>query len=480
MLSMSKLTRSVVLIFPAILSAQKIAILQHPLPSSHGQAMSVALGSDGAVWYANQTSQIGRITTAGAITAFSVTGDPVAIIAGPDGALWFAESIANQIGRITTTGAVTYFPVSGNPAGITAGPDGALWFTELEGSAIGRITTAGAVTVYPVPNIGENAITTGPDGALWFTEATFSVPPYGNQIGRITTSGVVTQFSIPTPQAGLGGIVTGPDGALWFCESFANKIGRITTSGAVSEFSAATPEQITANLDGNLWFTQAKALGSITTAGTVTEYPVSSGQPGQGITALPNGALWFADLSRVNQVIIETATLSAGSTSTRPGTMLPVNGSGFASGEIVDFFLNSTGSGFSGSSTSGTDGLIAAMVEVPPLPYGAGWSVIAVGETSRKIAVAPFSVTARVDIAPGTYSPGSSASATAFGFTQGETVQLFFGSPRAFLGEATTDAYGSITPVMFTIPAGAQPGENVIIGQEMTFRVIARGYLEVQ
>ena len=44
---------------------------------------------------------------------------------------------ADAIGRITTGGAITLFSVSqdSGPAGITSGPDGNLWFTETRGTA---------------------------------------------------------------------------------------------------------------------------------------------------------------------------------------------------------------------------------------------------------------------------------------------------------------------------------------------------------
>ena len=49
---------------------------------------------------------------------------------------------SNKIGRVTTSGGVTEYSVptvSAEPEGITSGPDGALWFTEFGGGKIGRI-----------------------------------------------------------------------------------------------------------------------------------------------------------------------------------------------------------------------------------------------------------------------------------------------------------------------------------------------------
>src|SRR5262245_38182118 len=63
----------------------------------------------------------------------SANSRPTSITTGPDGNLWFTEGIGNQIGRITSAGAVTEFaiPTAGSqPLSITAGPDGNVWFTE--------------------------------------------------------------------------------------------------------------------------------------------------------------------------------------------------------------------------------------------------------------------------------------------------------------------------------------------------------------
>lgn len=65
------------------------------------------------------------------------------ITAGSDGALWFTDPGTSQIGRITTTGAITEFTLpipDSHPYAITTGPDGALWCTEQEAGKIGRIT----------------------------------------------------------------------------------------------------------------------------------------------------------------------------------------------------------------------------------------------------------------------------------------------------------------------------------------------------
>ncbi len=257
------------------------------------------------------------------ITEFNIPGGsqgsaPVSIAAGSDGALWFTESTADQIGRITTAGAITEFTdppqpeapgvlFIANPFGITAGPDGALWFSEYSGGRVGRITTGGAVKTFVVQAYSGDRrmprITTGPDGALWFVENNSST---GSRVGRITTDGAITQFAAATgnpANSELGDIVTGPDGALWFTEPAESTIGRITTAGAVTEYYTSNntqPYGITVGPDGALWFSEqgyGHGIGRITTGGVVTEFikGVTPGSVPSGIITGPDGALWFAE-----------------------------------------------------------------------------------------------------------------------------------------------------------------------------------------
>jgi len=290
-------------------------ITEFPIPTNNSGPGGIAAGSDGALWFTEQT-KIGRITTAGVVTEFPLPPDPslpvgvqlepTGIAAGPDGALWFTLQGANKLGRITTGGTITEFPVptaSSRPTVITAGPDGALWFAESAHQTIGRITTNGVITefaagAFPI------GIAQGPDGALWFTGPSALHPSSG--IGRMTTSGTVTSFIGANAVRGSTGlfpseITTGPDGALWFLNGD-NLIGRISIQGTITSFSlpgnvAATG--ITAGPDGALWFGQTGGVGRITTSGIPTLFTVNVNHNLEvGISALvpgPDGAIWFTD-----------------------------------------------------------------------------------------------------------------------------------------------------------------------------------------
>src|SRR6185295_9434228 len=75
-------------------------------------------------------------------------------------------------------------------------------------------------------------------------------------------------------------------------------VGRITTDGALSSFQVPNSfniDGITAGPDGALWFTDASLnyIGRITTAGAVTEFPVPAVPT--AIATGPDGALWYTD-----------------------------------------------------------------------------------------------------------------------------------------------------------------------------------------
>lgn len=226
------------------------------------------------------------------ITYFSAP-EPTAITNGPDGRLWFAmglSSFIQGIGCITPSGSVCGAIAPHGSLEVAAGPDGNIWFIGRE-SYIGRVTPAGAVTEFHLGFLaGPNQLTAGPDGNIWITDG------IRNLILRMTPSGQVTEFTVPTPRAGVRGITSGPDSNVWFTEALTGKIGRITTAGVVTEFTLAPvsgPEFIAPGPDGNLWFTNGPRIGRITPQGAVTEYLVDPEASLKDLVAGPDGRIWF-------------------------------------------------------------------------------------------------------------------------------------------------------------------------------------------
>src|SRR6476469_4297796 len=81
-------------------------------------------------------------------------------------------------------------------------------------------------------------------------------------------------------------------------------------AGVVRRFrtpdSGAGPVGITAGPDGALWFTEsfANRIGRITTNGVISEFPLPvAGSAPVAITRGPDGALWFTETSTTRSAI---------------------------------------------------------------------------------------------------------------------------------------------------------------------------------
>lgn len=295
MKSVQFLTQTVVSILISAFLATMVQAAVFGIAPEYSGINSIIPGPDGAMWFTEpNVQQVGRITTNGTITEFSVPGVGEAITFGPDGNLWATGTDA--ISRITPSGKVTQFPVKqfAYIKGIAAGPDGNLWFTMWADDMIGRINLQGDISQFPVPKPATEfvAITPGPDGNLWFTSENTQL------LGRITPQGTITEF--PTSYGTLY-IVSGPDGNLWI--SGYTSIGRFSPNdGTLTEFRPRTlnclPGALTVGPDGNIWFVEPRcdAYGKITPQGVITEYPFPL--TNSYVTSLafgPDGQLWFTD-----------------------------------------------------------------------------------------------------------------------------------------------------------------------------------------
>ena len=109
----------------------------------------------------------------------------------------------------------------------------------------------------------------------------------------------------PSTASHLSRITTGPDGNLWFIDGDA--VGTMTPTGDSHELAMpGSLDDIASGPDGNLWFTDGtnRVVGRVTTAGTPVEFPRVAGRPisPYGIVAGPDGNLWFADLDGIGKM----------------------------------------------------------------------------------------------------------------------------------------------------------------------------------
>jgi virginiamycin B lyase len=255
------------------LQSGKLTVEPQPEEPGYEDTGPLQFDSQGDLWFARAgegSEALVRRDPNGTLTELSLpTGEPVsALTIGSEGDVWFTrggygEKSEAAVGRMTPAGAVTQFPLEAgsHPASITVGPDGSLWFSETEAGKIGRITTSGEVQLFPLAaKVHPQQIVAGPDGALWFGENA-QARPYGklsDRIGRITTDGQVSELPIPFGK-GTTRLAADPRGVIWFA----------TTEG---EFSSIAPS------------------GNVGARGCVG----SCGDPIEGLTLAPDGALWFA------------------------------------------------------------------------------------------------------------------------------------------------------------------------------------------
>ena len=230
-------------------------------------ATGIAAGPDGNIWFTDPDhTAILRMKTNGQILNVYPAGAAAeGITPGPDGAMWFTDP-GGRIGRITTTGIVTLFTVSGDPQSIRAGSDGNLWFTENSAGQIGRITPLGAVTLFPLPLGSKPAGLCALGTDLWFAE--FGI----DSIGRISTGApnTITQYALP---AGTGPRDCAPEpggASVYFTMAASGGIGRITLAGGQTFLSLSSNFQwrITAGADSAMWFTEpfSDAVGRLPVA----------------------------------------------------------------------------------------------------------------------------------------------------------------------------------------------------------------------
>ena len=222
------------------------------IPSGDSAFGGMALGSDGNVWFAEQ-SHIGRIKPGGAIKEYPL-GCCLAeegLTSGPDGNIWFASS-AGSIGKLVpSNGSITMYQVNGGgtvcyPKSITSGVDGNLYFLcEGPNKSIGMITTGGAVTLYPNKwgNTGApHNITSGSDGNIWFVGQIYTNRLVNLVVKFDIASHQLTAYQPPNSDSIFSwGIASGPDGNLW--------VTNHTTGGVIDVFIiqklAVTPASIT-------------------------------------------------------------------------------------------------------------------------------------------------------------------------------------------------------------------------------------------
>jgi virginiamycin B lyase len=223
-------------------------------------------------------------------------------------------ALAFPASGMAVTGTVTEFPLNeanSSPFGITAGPEGNVW-AALKGGVTKPIvrvkpdgtrdyfTTAAGSTPYD--------ITAASDGNLWATDQGLK------QLDRITLAGVYTGFGgigLMTPR----GIAAGPNGHLYIVDAGTtpksvveyDPVAHAKVGNSIDLTGAANPQFIARGPDNNMWVTDFSDPGMIfrvttTTTPVATGFTVGTGKDLLGVTAGPDGKVYFTEASATPRI----------------------------------------------------------------------------------------------------------------------------------------------------------------------------------
>lgn len=203
------------------------------------------------------------------------------------------------------------------PEGITFGPDGGYWFCMYAANKIGHFNPLAESNRFDFTRITNGftntapfSIIVGPDTNLWFSASAV------NQLVRMDPfSSNYVRFTLPYKNSVPWIVANGPDGNIWFSEFNRNRIACISPTPAVNAEGmvpllhesppVSTNSEIyglTAGPDGNMWFMDG-------TFGTIYRYNLSGANAGKltafplpqtncepvSIVSGPDGALWFTE-----------------------------------------------------------------------------------------------------------------------------------------------------------------------------------------
>jgi streptogramin lyase len=234
-------------------------------PTAVPMANGITPGADGNIWYdGNGAPVIGRMTTSGTYTEFGPANGlqagaaPDAMTAGPDGNVWFNDQDAanDEVGKVTPAGKITEFPISGTPWDITAGIDGNLWVPQGPPSGVDRITPSGTVSfinagLNPGANITDGTnIVSGPDGNLWFLDlgSPNAIVRADVQLPPTATTGAAT--NVTTSSAQIDGTANGRGAASTVTIQYGTTPAFGSTAAAGSEPADDMAGAVSATLTG--------------------------------------------------------------------------------------------------------------------------------------------------------------------------------------------------------------------------------------
>ncbi len=173
-------------------------------------------------------------------------------------------------------------------------------------------TTTGMIQEYSVPvGSGPHDVAPSPDGTVWYTAQR------AGALGRLDPAGGETHLIKLGEGSAPHGVIVGPDGAAWVTDGGQNAIVRVDPATEKVQLFPLPAGSAYANLNtavfdktGILWFTgQSGIYGRLNPiTGKVEVFDAPRGRGPYGITATPDGKIFFASLagSYIGQIDTET------------------------------------------------------------------------------------------------------------------------------------------------------------------------------
>ncbi|HEX9372480.1 MAG TPA: hypothetical protein VF897_15820 [Roseiflexaceae bacterium] len=160
---------------------------------------------------------------------------------------------------------------------------------------------AAALQEYPVPRGSHpHDVAPAPDGTIWYTAQG------AGELGRLDpATGEIRRIKLGERSAPHG-VIVGPDGAPWITDGGLNAIVRVDPASGQVRVFPLPQDRAGANLNtavfdrrGVLWFTgQGGVYGRLDPAsGQVEVFDAPRGPGAYGITATPDGAVYYASLA---------------------------------------------------------------------------------------------------------------------------------------------------------------------------------------
>lgn len=222
------------------------------------EPMGLGVATDGSAWVTDAPQvQIAHISADGRIETVPL-GTPIArlgrLAVAKDGAVWFAETTSNSITRYANGKLQRHAidAVRGGPFGVAVANDGSAWASLQLGNKIVHVVAGADPVEYELPTASSapSDVAVGPDGAVWVIEFR------PNQIARFK-DGRFEEFKVDGDRSGLAGLAVGRDGAVWFALLREHAIGRLRAGKTVKyplPRPDARPASVAVDGSGNVWY----------------------------------------------------------------------------------------------------------------------------------------------------------------------------------------------------------------------------------